>query len=204
MVALLDGAHDVRRVTTVVVKHHPHRITAECVATREAVSKGSTEESILDADVPLPSGTDGEDIASPAVLSHGADVGKCSDDHTMLRSEAHTLLQRAGAICGGEVDLLVSHLLWTILKRIVAEIGEVTLDTLTLRTDEVTRCSCRLCFLDGLDGKDPPDTIVKGSDHRRAGSEDIHHHKGGRLSRSIDIKQLGGENNIDRIHDKRL
>ena len=174
------------------------------MATREAVSKGSTEESIPDADVPLPAGTDGEDITSSAVLSHGTDVGECPNDHTMFRSEAHTLLQRAGAIGGGEVDLLVSHLLGAILERVVTEISEVALDTLPLRTDEVPRRSCRLCFLDGLYGKDPPDTVVEGSDHRRAGSEDVNHHKGGRLSRSVDIKQLGGENNIDRIHDKRL
>ena len=109
----------------------------------------------------------------------------------MLRTEAHTFLQRPGAIGGGEVDLLVTHLLGTILQRIIAEISEVALDTLPLRTDEVSRRSCRLCFLDGLDGKDPPDTIVEGGDHRRAGSEDIDHHEGGRLSRPVDIKQLG-------------
>ena len=141
--------------------------------------------------MPLPAGTDGEDIASPAVLCHGADIGECPDDHTMLRTEAHTLLERAGAIGGSEVDLLVAHLLGTILQRVITEIGEVALDTLPLRTDEVSRRSCRLCFIDGLDWEDPPDTIIEGSDHRRASSEDVDHHEGGRLSRSVDIKQLG-------------
>ena len=69
MVALLDGAHDVGRVATVVVEHHPHRITTERVASGQAVSEGGTEECILDADMPLPAGTDGEDMASPAVAT---------------------------------------------------------------------------------------------------------------------------------------